>query len=82
MFNSIFVISVLSLYIMYCMDFIRIDNIIVLYIFLCFIPSCRGTNQLITRDDTDFFSFEFSFLTRSAQRTQKFALLRSQIVPR
>ena len=48
---------------MYCIDFIRIDNIIVLYIFVCFIPSCRGTNQLITRDDTDFFSF----LTRSAQ---------------
>lgn len=56
---------------MYCIDFIRIDNIIVLYTFVCFIPSCRGTNQLIIRDDTDFFSFEFSFLTRSAQRTQK-----------
>ncbi len=43
MFNFIFRISVFSLYIMYCIDFIRIDNIIVLYIFVCFIPSCRGT---------------------------------------
>ena len=40
------------------------------------------STDYITLDDTDFFSFEFSFLTRSAQRTQKFALLRSQIVPR
>ena len=56
---------------MYCIDFIRIDNIIVLYTFVCFIPSCRGTNQLITRDDTDFFSFEFSFLTRSAHREHR-----------
>ena len=38
MFNFIFGISVLSLYIMYCMDLIRIENVIILYTFVFLSP--------------------------------------------